>query len=212
MSAPLENNSISQHVFSTPEINVIIFGSSTGGPSALQAILPYLPAHFPIPVIVVQHMSNGFTKPMAERLNALCQLKVKEAEHKEVLAPGTVYVAPAGSQTLLYYDEDQIVRFKIDDTIKKTSTSYEPSVNVTLHSAVKLFGSQMMAVILTGMGRDGLDGCVEMKKHHAYIITEHRSTSIVYGMPKVVYDANLSDANLPLDKIAAHILKMILNL
>ncbi|WP_026671954.1 protein-glutamate methylesterase/protein-glutamine glutaminase [Alkalihalobacterium bogoriense] len=176
---------------------LILIGSSTGGPSALQTILTRFPADFDIPIVVVQHMPPGFTKPLAERFNNLCQLHVKEAEHNEILQKGTVYIAPAGLQTTIQkLDKDcYTIKLKISSVIE---TLYKPSVDVTLLSVSHQTKDQLLTVILTGMGDDGLRGCKSVKSHGGTILAESEETCIVYGMPKVVVEAGLVDKQVPL--------------
>lgn len=185
---------------SSQKKQLIFIGSSTGGPSALQTILTRFPADFDIPIVVVQHMPPGFTKPLAERFNNLCELHVKEAEHNETLQKGTIYIAPAGLQTTLQkLDNDcYTIKLKISSVIE---TLYKPSVDVTLLSVSHQAKDQLLTVILTGMGDDGLRGCKAVKSHGGTILAESEETCIVYGMPKVVFEAGLVNKQVPLYQI-----------
>ena len=187
---------------------LLIIGSSTGGPSALQTILTKIPPSFPVPIVVIQHMPPGFTKPLADRFNGLCSLTVKEAEHNEVLTAGTIYIAPAGIQTTLKKTTDGtfIVRQKITTLVE---TLYKPSIDVTLLSIAEQVKDTLLTVILTGMGDDGLRGCKLMKKFGGTLIAESEETCVVYGMPKVVFEAGLVDKQLPLPHIFNEIMKII---
>lgn len=181
-----------------PERKDLLFiGSSTGGPAALQAILTCFPEDFSVPIVVVQHMPPGFTKPLAERFNGLCNLLVKEAEHNEILIPGTVYIAPAGLQTTIFRNtQDQYqIKLKVSAPI---DTLYKPSVDVTLLSVAPFSRDKLLAVILTGMGDDGLRGCRLVKEKGGNVLAESEETCVVYGMPKVVYEAGLVDEQAPL--------------
>lgn len=194
----------SRALFQQEEKNLIIIGSSTGGPSALQTILTQFPEDFHLPILVIQHMPPGFTKPLADRFDGLCRMHVKEAEHNEKLTPGTVYIAPAGLQTTLSKDEqaNYILKLKISASIE---TLYKPSIDVALLSVASLTKDEIVTVILTGMGEDGLRGCKAMKQSGGIILSESEETCIVYGMPKVVYEAGLSDKQIPLYEMFEHI-------
>lgn len=179
---------------------LLFIGTSTGGPSALQTILTKFPSDFHLPIVVVQHMPPGFTKPLADRFDSLCQLKVKEAEHNEILKPGTIYIAPAGLQTTIDQNERNLYQIKLKISAGM-ETLYKPSVDVTLLSAAPLYKERLLAVILTGMGDDGLRGCRKVKQLGGLVLTESKETCVVYGMPKVIDEAGLSDEQAPLFKM-----------
>lgn len=199
---PVEPSKIVNKVIGQTKENkeFVVIGSSTGGPSALQTILTNFPSDFSLPILVIQHMPPGFTKPLAERFDGLCRLNVKEAEHNEVLLPGTIYIAPAGLQTTVQKNEanEPIIRLKISAGI---DTLYKPSVDVALLSVAPLYLDKLLTVILTGMGDDGLRGCKSVRQHGGTILTESEQSCIVYGMPKVVYEAGLSDQQAPLQEM-----------
>lgn len=184
---------------------LIIIGSSTGGPAALQTIITQFETNFNVPILIVQHMPPGFTKHLAERFNGLCNVRVKEAEHNEILEAGTIYIAPSGLQTTLKINEfnQLVVRLKISSYIE---TLYKPSIDVTLLSIAAELKNRLMAVILTGMGDDGLRGCTAVKQYGGYVIAESEETCVVYGMPKVVFEAGLVDKQKPLQQIYATIM------
>lgn len=191
--------------YTNKNIDLIVIGSSTGGPAALQTIITKLPATMPIPIVVVQHMPVGFTKFFAERLDRFCRIKVKEAEQDEVLKGGTVYIAPAGKQTLLRKNAKG--QYLVDQrTTTPVKTLFKPSVDVTLLSVAEYAKDKILAVILTGMGSDGLEGCRAIKQHGGIVIAESEETCVVYGMPKAVFNAGLVDKQLPLPQIAEEIL------
>ncbi|MCL6600190.1 MAG: chemotaxis response regulator protein-glutamate methylesterase [Alicyclobacillus macrosporangiidus] len=183
--------------------DLLIIGCSTGGPSALQAILPRFSADFPIPILVLQHMPPGFTKPLADRLNTMCNLRVKEAEDGERLVPGTVFVGPAGAQTLLAKRRDQVELLIRTDV--PVQSLYKPCIDVTLLSAAPLYRDRLLAVILTGMGSDGLEGCKSVKENHGHVIVQAEESCVVYGMPKVVFEAGYADRQGELSTIYQHI-------
>lgn len=189
-------------------LDIIIIGSSTGGPAALQNIITKFPSDFPVPILLIQHMPVGFTKPLAERFRHLCNLKVKEAEDKEVLEAGTIYIAPAGIQTLLKKNEagHYVVSQK---NITHVETLYKPSIDVTLLSISNEAKDRLLTVILTGMGDDGLRGCKETKKYGGTVFAQSEETCVVYGMPKVVFNAGLVDKQLPLANIFDEIMALI---
>lgn len=191
-----------------PLMDLVIIGTSTGGPAALQAILPYFPEETPVPILVLQHMPPGFTQSLAERFNTFCKLRVKEAKDGDLLEAGTIYIAPAGFQTFMEKRSDNRVALKIED-IPDEKILYKPSINVTLNSAAPIYQERLLSVILTGMGNDGLIGCGNVKKYGGKVIAEAEESCIVYGMPKVVYEAGLADLQVPLpnvfEKIMLHI-------
>ncbi|WP_318507784.1 chemotaxis response regulator protein-glutamate methylesterase [Bacillus sp. T3] len=174
------------------QIKVIIIGCSTGGPSALQAILPHFPKGFPIPIVVAQHMPPGFTTPLAERFNTLCQLEVQEAVNGQPLMPGNIYIAPSGFQTRFIKKQDTTVVFKVDNPVDK-DTLYKPCIDITLSSAAPIFTDSILSVILTGMGTDGMQGCGFVKRFNGIVFVEAEESCIIYGMPKAVFDAGYSD-------------------
>ncbi|WP_456279175.1 protein-glutamate methylesterase/protein-glutamine glutaminase [Bacillus sp. AK128] len=187
---------------------LIIIGSSTGGPSALQTILTRFPKDFDLPIVVIQHMPPGFTKPLADRFNGLCELHVKEAEHNEDLVAGTIYIAPAGLQTTLKRNDRNgfTIKLKISAGIE---TLYKPSVDVTLLSVAGQIKEKLVTVILTGMGDDGLRGCKAVKEEGGHVLAESEETCVVYGMPKVVFEAGLVDLQVPLPKMFDKLIKFI---
>jgi len=186
-------------------VDLLIIGCSTGGPSALQSILPRFPKDTHIPIVVLQHMPPGFTKPLAERFDSICNLRVKEAEDGDVLEAGNIYIAPAGYQTLLNKKDNGSIAFKIKDC-PSVETIYKPSINVTLESAAPIYKERLLSVILTGMGNDGLIGCKSVKKYNGRVIVEAEESCIVYGMPKVIYEAGLADVQVPLSGIFREIM------
>ncbi|WP_411681745.1 protein-glutamate methylesterase/protein-glutamine glutaminase [Clostridium thailandense] len=185
--------------------NFVIIGCSTGGPSALQSILPRFPRDLEVPIVVLQHMPPGFTKPLAERFDTICNLKVKEIEDGDFLEAGNIYIAPSGFQTYFEHDKENKIIFKVKD-YSPIETLYKPSINVTLNSAAPLFGNRLISVILTGMGNDGLIGCQSVKENNGYVIVEAEESCIVYGMPKVVFEAGLADVQVPLSSIYEQIM------
>ncbi|QCX33200.1 chemotaxis response regulator protein-glutamate methylesterase [Caloramator sp. E03] len=187
------------------KIDIIIIGCSTGGPAALQNILPQFQKDINVPILVLQHMPPGFTKSLSERFDKMCNLCVKEAEDEEILKSGCIYIAPSGFQTLLKKNNVGEIAFKIENSIDD-EILYKPSINVTLNSAAYIYKERMLIVILTGMGNDGLEGCKLAKKFDANIIVEAEESCVVYGMPKAVFEAGLANIQVPLSNIYQQII------
>lgn len=189
-------------------VEIVAIGTSTGGPSALQAVLPILPANFPVPVLIAQHMPPGFTGPLAQRLNGLCPLNVKEGIHGEVLKAGTVYVAPAGKQLQVQHKSGQLtLHIGVEAPIR---TLYHPSVDVMFLSLAKEVGKGTLGVVMTGMGSDGTKGMKELKALEGFAIAEAEETCVVYGMPKTLIDAGLADRIVPLGEIGRTIVDCVM--
>ena len=178
-------------------------GSSTGGPIALQEIIPKLPK-LNVPVVIVQHMPGSFTNTFAARLDAMSQLHVVEAKDGDVLEPGTCYIAPGGKQ-MIFERFGLKARIRIiQDTGRVT---YNPCVDVSFASLAQIFGNKVLAMILTGMGSDGCEGCQLLKAKGSVIWAQNEETCVVYGMPQAVVNANVADLVLPLGDIAGCIVK-----
>lgn len=173
------------------KIEIVAIGTSTGGPAALQAVLSQLPADFPVPVVVAQHMPVGFTAPLANRLNKISKVEVKEVEDGEVLKAGTVYIGQAGKQFQIKRSHNQLTACVTTES--PVATFYKPSVDVMLMSLAKEVGGGVLGVIMTGMGNDGLQGMRQLKSLGAFAIAESEKTCIVYGMPRALVDAGLAD-------------------
>lgn len=187
--------------------DLVIIGASTGGPAALQSILPFFPENARVPILVIQHMPPGFTKLFAERFDSFCNLRVKEAEDGDVLEAGKIYIAPAGFQTLLIRQSNNIT-LKIEDMADK-KILYNPSIDITLDSAAPIFKERLLTVILTGMGNDGLIGCKSVKKYNGHVIVEAEESCIVYGMPKAVFEAGLADFQVTMPNVFEKIMLYI---
>ena len=172
------------------KIRVVTIGISTGGPKALLDVIPLLPKEFPRPVMIVQHMPPKFTASLADRLNKLSEVRVKEAEFGERLQKGTVYIAPGGQHMTLRRNRSNI---EIVVSDKPSDTLYKPSVDVMLNSVVDIYGSKTLGVIMTGMGKDGLEGSRRIHEKNGKIISESEESCVVYGMPKAVADAGIVD-------------------
>lgn len=185
--------------------DVVLIGVSTGGPPALQTILTTLPASFPVPILIVQHMPTGFTASLAERLNRSCLIKVKEAEDGEIARAGTAYIAP-GDNHLKLSRSGKDITLRLDSHPEETL--HRPSVDVLLDSAAKACGSKALAFVLTGMGKDGAIGAAQLKKAGGRVVVEAEETAVVFGMPKAVIDTIKVDAVIPLHQIAENMVAM----
>ena len=186
---------------SSPDCRLVVIGSSTGGPAALQEILTKIPANFPYPILLVQHMPKTFTSVFAERLNQQCKIAVKEAEDGDKLVPGRALLAPGGLQMIIDSKQSDRIRILEGDT----SLTYKPSVDVTYASAARAFRSRVLAVILTGMGADGCDGAKLLKREGAVIWAQSKDTCTIYGMPQAVVNAGLASEILNLEDIGPSI-------
>ncbi|WP_341501677.1 chemotaxis response regulator protein-glutamate methylesterase [Gallaecimonas sp. GXIMD4217] len=181
---------------------LLAIGCSTGGPVALQQILTQLPADFPMPIVLVQHMPATFTAAFAQRLNGLCQIGVKEAANGDSLRPGQAYLAPGGKQMLV-----ENGRLKVLEGPEHLT--YKPSVDVTFGSAAKSYGGDVLSAILTGMGADGREGARLLKGQGATIWAQDEASCVVYGMPQAVVAAGIADEAIGLDSIAQRILSEV---
>ncbi|MBE7373143.1 protein-glutamate methylesterase/protein-glutamine glutaminase [Pseudomonas lopnurensis] len=178
---------------------LVAIGTSTGGPVALQRVLTQLPASFPAPIVLIQHMPAAFTKAFADRLDKLCRIRVKEAEDGDVLRPGLALLAPGGKQMMI--DSRGTVRILPGDD----RLNYKPCVDVTFGSAAKSFHGKVLAVVLTGMGADGREGARLLKQSGSQVWAQDEASCVIYGMPMAVIKANLSDAVYDLDDIGRNL-------
>jgi two-component system, chemotaxis family, protein-glutamate methylesterase/glutaminase len=177
---------------------IVVIGSSTGGPQALQEVIKQIPANIPVPVVVAQHMPAQFTQALAKRLDECCPPRVVEARHGEPLEKGTVYIGPGGMHLRVTATE-----IHVDES--KGESLYKPSVDVLAGSALEAFGKNVLGVMLTGMGNDGMIEFVKLHKAGAYNVVQDQSTCVVYGMPKAVADAGAADEILPVERIGLRI-------
>lgn len=185
--------------------NLIAIGTSTGGPRALQSVVAQIPGDIEGAVLIVQHMPVGFTKSLAERLNSMSDIEIKEAEHGDVLKPGCGYLAPGGYQMEVKKRGSDYV-INLDDS--RVVSGHRPSVDAMLHSLVKENIKNTVAVIMTGMGSDGAEGLVQLKKNGKIkIIAQDEDSCVVYGMPGSAVKKDAVDIIVPLDKITKEIMK-----
>ncbi len=187
---------------SSPTAELLVIGSSTGGPKALQDILPALPADLPVPCLIVQHMPSTFTRPFADRLDGLCQVHVKEAEQGEPLKAGTVYIAPGGIH-MLYGARGP--KGCVELSPEPVSSLHRPSVDVLFQSVADQYRGPVLAAILTGMGADGAKGMEQLKRKGAHTLAESEESCVVYGMPRAAVERGCVDVIAPLPDIAGHL-------
>ncbi|MGZ4787563.1 MAG: protein-glutamate methylesterase/protein-glutamine glutaminase [Terriglobales bacterium] len=187
-------------------IEVVAIGTSTGGPNALANVLPALPGDFPVPVLVVQHMPPTFTRFLAERLNRECQLRVAEAAEDQVLAAGQVLVAPGDFHMVV---EQRGTRVHLRTVHTPPENSCRPAVDVLFRSVARVYGGRALAVVMTGMGQDGLRGAEQLHEAGANILAQDEASSVVWGMPGFVAQAGLAAKVLPLPQIAGEIVRRV---
>ncbi len=180
---------------------LVAIGISTGGPAALQKVIPRLPADFPLPVAVVQHMPPHFTRSLAKRLNGISPLEVVEAEKGMKVVPGKVYIAAGGKHLILRAAGSDVIVATPD----QPATLHRPSVDVMFESANRAYGGRVLATVMTGMGHDGRDGAASIRKRGGKVIAQDEASCVVYGMPRAIVEAGLADAVVSLDRMA-HVL------
>jgi two-component system chemotaxis response regulator CheB len=186
--------------------DILLIGISTGGPQALKVLIPRLPADFPVPVAMVLHMPVGYTELYAKKLDELSNLRVKEAEEGEVIEAGTAYLAAAGRH-LSFRRAGATVVAHLD--MRPLDMPHRPAVDVMFQSAAEIFGARVMGVVMTGMGADGREGAAWIKARGGQIVTEAEQSCVVYGMPRSVVEAGLSDASASLEDLFDVILERL---
>ncbi len=190
-----------------PRIEAVVIGVSTGGPNALQELIPAFPGNFPVPIITVQHMPPMFTATLAARLNSTSALQVVEAGDEERVEPGVMYIAPGGRHLVLRKDRFGAPVTALTDTLPVNSC--RPSADVLFRSAAMIFGGNLLVVVLTGMGNDGMSGVGAIRRKGGYSIVQDEKTSIIWGMPGAVVDAGQADEMFPLPKMAERITEIV---
>lgn len=183
--------------------NIVVIGSSTGGPKALEELFLQLPADLDAGVLVVQHMPKNFTKSLAARLDNLSQLEVREAQEGDTIKNGLALVAPGDFH--LEIDQDKKVRLNQDPPVKYL----RPAIDVTMLSLVNVFYDRIVGVVLTGMGNDGAEGMAAIKERGGFTIVQDKDTSTIFSMPKAVYEMGNADYVLPIEQIADSITKLV---
>lgn len=186
--------------------NIVTIGSSTGGPKAIKEIVPYFSADIPAAFLFVQHMPAGFTRSMAERLNWLTKINIKEAEHGDIIKAGYGYIAPGDYHMVVEMkNHNPVICLNKDPKVNRV----RPSITVLMDSVVKLFGKKTIGVLLTGMGQDGVAGMRNIKNAGGVTLAEDKSTCVVYGMPRVAIEAGIIDKVLPISHMGLEIIKHI---
>lgn len=185
---------------------VLVIGASTGGPVALAEVLVALPANFPLPIVLVQHMPENFTKAFAERLNKQCHIRVREAVDGDLLEPGLALLAPGGKQLMLDKRNGGCVRVLPDDE----RVNYKPSLDITFGSAANSYGDKVLGVVLTGMGSDGCNGARLLKEAGSSLWSQDEASCVIYGMPMAVARAGLSDKVLSLKDIGPRLVREVM--
>jgi two-component system chemotaxis response regulator CheB len=183
---------------------VVVLGVSTGGPTALAAILPELPANFPLPILVVQHMPPLFTRLLAERLHCTCRIPVHEACQDAVVEPGQILFAP-GDYHMKVHADGNGARVFLDQSPRLNSC--RPAVDALFSSIGEVYGGAVLAVVLTGMGQDGLRGAEILKARGASILAQDEASSVVWGMPGAIVNAGLADRVLPIGEVVPEIVR-----
>jgi two-component system, chemotaxis family, protein-glutamate methylesterase/glutaminase len=187
-------------------IDVVAIGASTGGPNALTELIPQLPADFPVPIVIVQHMPPLFTRLLSERLNTLARLEVGEGAEGQKLQPGQVWIAPGDHHmTVVRRGTEFVLGLNHDPQ----ENSCRPAVDVLFRSVAQTYGANVLAVVLTGMGADGTRGSFDIRKAGGEVIVQDEASSVVWGMPGSVVAARLSDRIYPLDSIGAEVVRRV---
>ena len=202
--SPTQSSSTMRSPQAQGSVSLVCVGCSTGGPAALQRILPVLPEDFPVPILVVQHMPPGFTAPFARRLDGLCSLHVQEASQGQLLEPHTVSIAPAGSQLTICRRGSKLA---VELSKEPARMLHMPSVDVMMLSAAETCGSHAVGVILTGMGSDGEHGICALYSRGALTIGQDERSCAVYGMPRACAEQGTLHRILPLEEIPRELLR-----
>lgn len=207
VKAKKPSSSSSAPLLAFSSVGLIALATSTGGPKALQEILPMLPRDLPVGILIVQHMPLGFTAPFARRLDKLCQLAVCEAEHNGAIEPGAVYIAPAGLHMTVQRKSFSRAVTCLSDS--PAQSLHVPSADVMMASVAKTFKASSMGIIMTGMGADGAVGMAAIHQAGGFTIGQDETTCAVYGMPRCCAEAGALDAIVPLAEIPGQILQAI---
>lgn len=188
--------------------HIVAIGTSTGGPKALQNVVPFIPGGIPAAFLIVQHMPPGFTKSLAERLDSISQIRVKEAEDGDIVRAGCAYIAPGGNHMLVEKLQSGEIKIKLSNA--QPIGGHRPSVNAMMLSVSELELKNTIGVIMTGMGADGSEGIVNIKKRtNGYIIAQDEESCVVYGMPKMAVQTGVVDTVVPLNQISNEIIRIV---
>jgi two-component system chemotaxis response regulator CheB len=207
LAMPDESKVVAQDTYRLKkQPKLLVIGASTGGPVALAEVLTTLPANFPLPIVLVQHMPENFTKAFAERLNKQCNIRVREAVDGDSLQPGLALLAPGGKQLMLDKRNGGCVRVLPDDE----RVNYRPSLDITFGSAANIFGDKVLGVVLTGMGSDGCNGARLLKEAGSAIWSQDEASCVIYGMPMAVARAGLTDKVLSLKDVGPRLVREVM--
>lgn len=190
------------------EVKIIVIGVSTGGPNALAQVIPKFEQNFKVPILIVQHMPPLFTKSLAESLNRKSILEVAEAKSGDLIESGTVLIAPGGKHMIIRKRADGN-GYMVGLNDNPPENNCRPSVDVLFRSVASHFGKNTLALVMTGMGDDGCKGVRVMKRQGTYCLTQDEESCVVYGMPRVIDEAGLSDETVPLNRIAERVTRII---
>ena len=196
-------SSISKSPF---QVDIVAIGISTGGPNALAEVMPCIPKDCPVPIVIVQHMPPVFTKCLAERLSAKAQIAIHEGEPGAVLVPGQAWIAPGDFHMVVKRQGTKIV---LDTNQDPPENSCRPAVDVMFRSVAKVYGHAVLAVVLTGMGQDGMRGAEVIREAGGYVMAQDEATSVVWGMPGAVVQAGLAHSILPLPQVSTEIMRKV---
>jgi two-component system chemotaxis response regulator CheB len=210
-SRPVVGREIQPQTIARPaterSVDVVVIGISTGGPQALKMMIPKLPAELSVPIAIVLHMPVGYTELYARKLNEQSALTVLESRGGEVVTKGHVYLAPAGRHLTLRRTSAGDIVTNLD--VRPLDTLYRPSVDVLFQSAADLYESRVLGIVMTGMGNDGREGAAWIKAKGGTVLTESEESCVVYGMPRSIVEAGLSDGNVVLDRMADAVLARV---
>jgi len=195
------------HTIRSADIELIGIGVSTGGPAALQKLIPALPSDFPLPIIIIQHMPVDFIEHYATRLNKISSVNVQVAREGQLLVGGQVLVAPGKLHMRVKKDKSEQMSISLDE--EPADSIHRPSVDETFSSMASTCPKTSLGIILTGMGQDGLIGSKNMKKAGSFIFAEHKSSCVVYGMPKAIVENGLADKIVTLPQMPAYMLQAV---
>ncbi len=190
-------------------VDLVAIGTSTGGPYALGELIPILPADFPVPIVIVQHMPPNFTASLANSLSKKSNVRVIEAQEGDILEPGKVYIAPGGHHMVIKREGAAKEKVVLGLEDSPPQHGCRPSVDVLFKSIADSYPGNVLSVVMTGMGSDGTEGVRAMKKRNCYCLIQDEATCVVYGMPKVVYENKLADEVIPLSNLAKRITEIV---
>jgi len=188
-------------------MDIVVLGISTGGPQALRYLVPQFPADFPVPLVIVLHMPMGYTAPFAEKLSEISRLPIEEASHGCLVQAGKGLLAPAGRH--LSFKRNGNGQVQVQLSLQPANKPHRPSVDVLFQSAAETYRERVLGVVMTGMGDDGRQGAAQIKAQGGTILTQTEESCVIYGMPRSVVEAGLSDAAVPLDSMAREISKRL---